>query len=91
MDKLIRDQIVKSKKEYPCDACKIFNNSNYGLKDLATKKQRNILLDAIADNYLIKKDHMYRKMVGIRDGEFIIYRARIDMDDLCCELDLFDD
>ena len=53
--------------------------------------QRKAVLAAEADNWRILPGQKYRKCKGIYDGEFFTYRARIDMDSVTYDLDMWED
>lgn len=78
-----------ARKEYRCDAyCYWLSNlaeSDFEGDDLL------IYQGAKADNFRIKKGMKYVKRVGLFDGVWQTFRARIDTNNLCLKLDLYED
>jgi hypothetical protein len=86
----IKDTTQYASKLYPCDACAAWHRSGYGQQDVS-EDDWLIIEGAKADKWKILKGEQYRKIVYKDGGEFVTYRARIDMDALCLRLKLFDD
>lgn len=77
-------------KDYACDACAAWHRSGYGQQDVGADDWL-IIEGAQADKWKIRKGEQYRKIVYKDGGEFVTYRARIDMDALAMRLDLFEE
>jgi len=86
---VLRDTIQTARRDYPCDACFAFSNSNYGEIDV-DKDDWKTVITAENDKYKIKRGSKYRKIVYV-DGDIWTYRARIDMDNICQKYELFND
>lgn len=86
----LKDTKQYATKFYKCDACEVWNLSGYG-KDDVIADDWLIIEGAQADRWKIRKGAQYRKVVYKDGGEFVTYRARIDMDALCHRLELFED
>ena len=85
---LLRDEIRKARKTYPCGAWHWFSQSCYGPQDVDTEDWKVVEL-VIADGCKIKPgmDHIYQVSVdGDGFGEF---RARQDMHAICLKYDLY--
>ena len=91
MDKIFSDKTVTAKKEYRCDACAQWDRAGYMLNDCETHEQRLKVASAEADGWKILPGQKYRKVTGINDGVFMTYRARLDMDDVCYDLNMWDE
>lgn len=77
-------------KDYACDACAAWQRSGYGQQDVSTDDWL-IIEGAQADKWKIRRGEKYRKLVYKDGGEFVTYRARIDMDALAMRLELFEE
>jgi len=78
-----------AKKDYHCDACRYWL-SNMGENEFDGD---DLLLYQAAktDGIKIKKGTKYVKREGKWDGEWCTFRARVDMNNLCIKLDLYND
>jgi len=86
----LKDTTQIASKDCACDACAAWHRSGYGQSDVSADDWL-IIEGAQADKWKIRKGEQYRKIVYKDGGEFVTYRARIDMDALCLRLKLFDD
>ena len=86
----LKETTQYSSKFYQCDACAAWHRSGYGQQDVSADDWL-IIEGAQADKWKIRKGAQYRKLVYKDGGEFITYRARIDMDALCLRLELFEE
>ena len=91
MERMLTDNIVQARKHYKCDACEQWNRSGYTINDCETNDQRLIVEADIADNFKILRGQTYRKLIGIQDGSVCTYRARVGMDSVCRDLEMWDD
>lgn len=86
--KLLRDEIRKARKAYPCGAYYWFDRSCYGQQDMAPDDWA-VVESARADGCKILPGtpHIYQTSVG-GDG-FCEFRARQDMHAICLKYDLY--
>ena len=91
MDRVLSDRIVKAMKPYPCDASAVWNNASMSANDCVTVEHQMFLSAAEADNWRILRGQSYRKVMGIYEGEFCTFRARVGMDALCQYFGLYDE
>lgn len=91
MDRDLSDEIVTAMRGYRCNASDRWIRSGYTVADCDNDEQRLIVNEAEADNWKILQGQKYRKVVGIYEGRFCIYKARIGMDALCDELGMWDE
>lgn len=91
MERIISDRTHTAKKTYKCDASALWRSAGYNLDDCQTNEQRLIVEVAEADHWKILPGQSYRKVVGVSDGRVCTYRARLGMDSLCYQLELFDE
>lgn len=89
MDRVIRSATHIAKKTYNCDACYWWLRSGFTLDDCENEEQINAFIDARYDKWKILPGQRYRKIVGIYEGEIVTFKARIDMDDMCKQLDVY--
>lgn len=89
MDYIFSDQIVRARKNYQCDACRIWLSSGYTLDDCEKAKLQICVSLAEQGNWEIRPGQYYRKVTGIYNGAFCTYRCRLDMDYVCSTLDLY--
>jgi hypothetical protein len=87
---VLSDTIQTSMAFYPCDACEIWLNTGYDKPDVSVGDWL-VIEGARADKWKIRKGVKYRKIISIDNGQFSTYRARLDMDNLCNRLDLYED
>ena len=76
----IRDEIVKARKHYFCDACALFQDASIPDTDL-TPDELLIVQAARADNWKIKPGDKYRVAICVDDG-ISTFRARLDMNSI---------
>ena len=86
----LKDTTQCASKRYPCDACAAWHRSGYGKEDVSADDWL-IIEGAQADKWNIRRGEQYRRLVYKDGGEFVTYRARIDMDALAMRLELFED
>jgi hypothetical protein len=91
MDRVLSDRTVKAMKPYPCDACATWHRSNMGVDDCVTTEQRSIVRAAEQDGWQILPGQSYRKVMGIHEGEFCTFRARLAMDAVCQHFGLYEE
>lgn len=91
MDRTLSDKCVIAKKHYPCDACERWRLLGYTVADCETEEQKLAVKFAEIDGWRILPGQRYRRVTGIHEGELCTYRARIDMDAVCLDLDLWGD
>ena len=78
-----------ARKEYDCDAWPWIDNSGLVDEDY-TEEQFLVLAEAKKQGCKILKGDKYLHVKGKFEGDWCTYRARLDLNDLCNELDLFD-
>lgn len=89
MADLLREETPVARKTYDCDACWAWDRSGLSRDDV-TDEHRAVLDKAEKDKWLIHPGEKYRKCT-YKDGVIQVYRAKLDMDDLIAELELYDD
>lgn len=90
MDRILSDKLCVARKTYRCDASDQWRRSGYSTSDCETKDQALLVEAAEADKWKILPGQVYRKVVGIYEGDFCVYRARPGMDSVAYELDMWD-
>ena len=81
--------IQVAKKDYGCDAvCWIDDSTEYLRGELSISELRSIAR-AKKDGWKIKKGMKYIKSVGKWEGRFEVFRARIDLSEICITHDLY--
>lgn len=79
-----------AKKDYPCGAWEWICNS--GLDDLDyDTEDLKVINNAKKESCMIKKGETYLKTSGTFDGEFSVFRARIDLNKICEKHKLYPD
>ena len=91
MERVLTDKIMTARKHYRCDASELWRRSGYTVADCETSEQRLMVEAAEADKWRILPGQLYRKVKGIYEGELSTYRARLGMDSVCHDLELFDE
>lgn len=76
-----------ARKDYHCDASEYINEalgeSIFSFSDL------RLIAKAKQDKWRIKKGQKYIKVKGKWDGDFCVFRARPELNDLCLKHDLY--
>ncbi len=80
----------KAIKEYHCQAYGFINNSGLGDDDFSPEEAATIA-QAAAEDYKILPGTKYVRIRGKWEGEWITFRARIDLDDICMRYRLYED
>jgi hypothetical protein len=75
-------------KDYDCDAAVWLENCDTWE---FTEAEQDIIADANNQGNKILKGTRYKKTVGRFDGEFCVFRARLDLDAICLDNDVYDD
>lgn len=89
-----REEIRKARKSYPCEACMILGG--YTLADLLDAHQEQdaefvAKVQRAMETPRIEKGVYYVYCWGKNDdGEFYTFRANLEADQICLELDLYD-
>jgi len=77
----------KARKDYRCDACEFINEAiNEGYFSFA---EMRLIVKAKRNGWKIKKGEIYDKCSGKFDGDFSVFRAIPEMNDLCLKHDLY--
>lgn len=87
---VLRDTVQTARKHYPCDACHLWLDAGLDQQDVSADEWL-VVQGARADKWRITPGMHYRKVVYIDGGAWYTYRARLDMDHLCEQQNLFDD
>ncbi len=79
-----------ARKDYQCQAAFWIDNDggtegDYEPEDWAAIEK------ARAENWMIKKGTQYTKTEGKWEGEFEVFRARLDLDAICNKYDIYQD
>lgn len=89
MDAVLSDKVHVARKVYDCEARHWWEMA--GLSDCdVSPEDWQIAQAAIAKNWRISPGEKYRRVVYVDGGKLVVYRASVEMEDLCCRLDLFD-
>lgn len=84
--------VQKANKEYHCDAASWIKNSDVGTNDFDfTEKDLATVKKAKSENWKIKKGTIYIKTTGMWDGEFSVFKARIDLNEICINYDIYEE
>lgn len=86
---LIRSAAPIARKNYHCDACEYVRESvNEGIFSLSEYRQ---VVKAKRQGWKIRVGQKYKKEIQINQGDFVVYRAIPEMDELCRKYDLWPD
>ena len=80
----------KARKEYHCQASDCINQCGLCERDFEPKDWLTIKA-AEKENYKILKGTKYVKISGKWEGEFSVFRARLDLNDICNKEQLYPD
>lgn len=77
-----------ARKDYCCDAAEWIENAigYYALSD----EQLAIYEAAKLEGFRILKGTRYSRTQGFFDGEFCVFRARLDLDQICRDLGVYE-
>jgi len=78
----------KANKDYNCEASAWLGNYP---SDAFDKLDLAIIARAESENNKILKGVMYTKTTGKFEGEFTVFRARIDLNDICIKHHIYDE
>lgn len=78
----------KARKEYDCEAADHWCNAGLAECDIDDQDWQ-IIQKAKSENYKIKSGDRYVNVSGKWEGEFDVFRARIDMNDICHKYGLY--
>ena len=87
---LLKDEQRTARKFYECDASDYWRNYGPPPEDV-TADQKLTLEGAEADKWKIRPGQRYRYVAQTDGRRMEVYRARLDMDSLCRQHDLYDD
>lgn len=79
-----------ARKRYPCAACETWLNSGGDMMRQLNARHRLMVQSAKSDGWCIQPGQRYIRARVIQDGEFHTVRARIDMDEVCRALDIYE-
>jgi len=79
------EKIKKAAKDYNCQAYIWLVNSE--IEDL-TDDEKNIIEESSGK---IRKGESYIHVSGKWEGEFMVFRSRIDLNDICKKYDVYQD
>ena len=78
----------KARKEYDCQACDWLNQSNLSVYDLSDEELA-VIDKAKTEGGKILKGSLYTKTSGKWEGEFDVFRARLDIHDICLNHEIY--
>lgn len=91
MDKTLRTETPIARKEYNCDAWEwLINDGEHYAGEFTFAELRSISR-AKKKNGMIMPGERYYKAVGIWCGDFGVYRAIPEINDICIRLDMFEE
>lgn len=79
----------KARKVYPCDAWIIVNGSDLRESDVAPEDWP-LIEKALKEKLTIPKGMIYIHVRGQLDGEWMVFRARPDMEAICLKYELYE-
>ena len=80
-----------ARKEYHCEASDWIRNGP-GIDDsYFTEDEMKVIRKAKAEGWKILKGSKYFKTEGVWDGEWSTFRARVDLNQICLDHDLYGD
>jgi len=79
-----------ARKDYHCEASDWISNS-IGYDDELSEEDQATWEKAQEEGCKILKGTRYQKVTGKYEGEMSTYRARLDLDDICCRYSLYPD
>ncbi len=77
-----------ARKDYPCDACEWLINTS---PDFLSEEEKALFKEAEEDNFKIRKGTAYMKLKGKWDGEFSVFRARPEINEICMRHRIYQD
>lgn len=85
---IIRESIQTAQKRHVCHACFwiIEGLSQRGLFEIADLRK---IVKARRNGYMIVPGDKYIKQIQKVDGEFVVFKALVEMDKLCWKYDLY--
>lgn len=89
MSTVLRTSYPIAKKDYSCDACHWLNEG--GLPDGMTISEIKTFIRAKRDGFKIKAGQKYVKVVQIWCGDFSVFKARPEIDDICKKYDIYEE
>lgn len=85
--RVLTRKIVTAKKEHVCDASYWFHR--YGSVNELNGDELLMYQAAQADKFKILPGQPYLRITGIHEGELTTFRAKIGMNDICVDHDLY--
>lgn len=79
-----------ARKDYQCEASNWIIECGLGEVNFSFTELR-LIAKAKRDGWKIKKGQQYVKVCGKWDGEWSVFRARPEIDDLCQKYDIYKD
>lgn len=88
-------KIKKARKDHHCNACEWLRMNCSDSKSLFneydfTEEEKESILKAESNKWMIKKGESCEYRVGIWDGEFYAFYIIPEIDDICVKYDLYD-
>ncbi len=77
----------KARKEYRCDAMEFIQNS-MSIEEF-TQSEQALIIKAQSERCKITKGSTYTKVSGKWEGDFSVFRARTEIDNICLKYDLY--
>jgi hypothetical protein len=81
----------KARKDYACGAAEWILSAYSIDDDEFTSDEKRILKQAELDGWKIKKGTHYLKTEGVFEGEWSVFRARPDLNQICLDHDIYQD
>lgn len=85
-----RESMPVARKEYRCDALDLIQSIGLHDFDLTDDEWADIQ-KAITEGGKILPGTKYRKVTGVWEGEWCIFRARLDIDEICEEHEIYEE
>ena len=82
-----KNTIQRARKEYRCDAMEFIDNM-MSLEEF-TEDEQALILKAKSERCKITKGSIYVKTSGKWEGDFTVFRARLEIDTICLKYDLY--
>ena len=85
---VVETRYQKAKKDYICNACEWLFETE--LIDFTIAEYR-AMVRAKRNGYMIKKGERYLRQVNVCGGDFMVFKAIPEIDEICQKYDIYQD
>jgi hypothetical protein len=89
MGTILKEKVLTAKKIHNCNACICLRESNTDLFNQLTYKEKKAVVRMKKQKWKIIPGQKYLYMANTFDGDFVIFKADLEINEICLKYNLY--